>query len=39
MARIIDFYTPENFRRKGSSVPQAQPGKVIVFSLRAKKSA
>ncbi len=39
MARVIDFYTPKNFRREVTAVPQSQLGKVIEISLRAKKSA
>ncbi len=39
MARVIEFYVPKKFRRKGPSVPQSQPGKVIVFCLLAKNSA
>lgn len=40
MARIIDFYTPENYRRKTApAVPPSQPGKVIVFRLQSTKLA
>lgn len=36
MARVIEFYIPTKFRRKGPSVPQSPPGKVIVL-LSAKE--
>src|ERR1022692_2021629 len=36
MARVIAFYVPENFRRKVTTVPPAQPGKVIAFCMRKK---
>ncbi len=38
MARVINFYIPENFRRKATTVPQSKPGKLIRF-YPAKKSA
>ncbi len=38
MARVIAFYTPNNFR-KVTPVPQRQLGKVIEFPLRSRKSA
>jgi hypothetical protein len=39
MARIINFYTPRNFRRKATPVPQPRPAKVIKFYRPATKSA
>jgi hypothetical protein len=36
MAKVIEFYVPENFRT--SFVRAAQPGKVIEFCSEAKKS-
>jgi hypothetical protein len=39
MARIVEFYIPTSFRRKVTPVQHSQPGKLIEFSLPAKKSA
>jgi hypothetical protein len=38
MAKVIEFYVPRNFRNAFVRAAQAQPGKVIEFSSRAKKS-
>jgi hypothetical protein len=39
MARVIDFYTPESFRKKVTPAPQSRPAKVIEFYRPATKSA
>jgi len=39
MAKVIEFYVPENFRSASKSVSAMQPGKVIEFRLPMKKSA
>jgi hypothetical protein len=39
MAIVIEFYVPKNFRKPLRSAPPQQPGKVIEFCLRTKKSA
>jgi len=39
MAKIIEFYIPDSFRKNGKWVPAEERGKVIEFSLPAKKSA
>jgi hypothetical protein len=39
MAKIIEFYTPNKFRKKATWVPPQQRGKLIEFCGRVKKSA
>jgi hypothetical protein len=39
MARVIEFYVPDNFRRSGKWIPPKQRGKVIQFPELQKKSA
>jgi hypothetical protein len=39
MAKVIEFYIPKNFRNPRERAPQLQPGKVIEFCPRVKKSA
>jgi len=39
MAKVIEFYVPKNFPKRSKCFPQLQLGKVIEFSLQAKKSA
>jgi hypothetical protein len=39
MAKVIEFYVPKNFTKGRKWFPQLQLGKVIEFSLQAKKSA
>ena len=39
MAKVIEFYIPKNLRKRLNGAPQLQPGKVIEFCLRKKKSA
>jgi hypothetical protein len=39
MAKIIEFYIPQRFRKISRWVPQIDRGKVLVFSLAAQKSA
>jgi len=39
MAKVIDFYTPAEFRKKEQWVPIEQRGKVIEFHFQAKKPA
>jgi hypothetical protein len=39
MAKIIDFYTPTEFRRKEHWVPVEHRGKLIQFCLQVKKPA
>jgi hypothetical protein len=38
MAKVIEFYVPKNFQNAFVRAGQPQPGKVIEFSLQAKKS-
>jgi hypothetical protein len=38
MAKVIEFCVPENFRNPFLHTAQPQPGKVIEFCLRPKKS-
>jgi hypothetical protein len=37
MAKVIEFYVPKNFPKRCKWFPQLQLGKVIEFSLQAKK--
>jgi hypothetical protein len=39
MAKIIEFYIPNTFRKKVAWIPPEQRGKVIEFCLEEKKSA
>jgi hypothetical protein len=39
MAKVIEFYVPERFRRPLKAAPQVRFGKVVEFCLPAKKSA
>jgi len=39
MARIIEFYIPEKFRRASKWIPPHQRGKLIQFPVPEKKSA
>ena len=39
MAKVIEFYVPENFRSASKSVSAMKPGRVIEFRLPARKSA
>ena len=39
MAKIIDFYIPQSFRKAAKWVPPAERGKVLAFPLVVRKSA
>ena len=39
MAKVIEFYVPDRFRKTGPWVPPEQRGKVIEFPSPQKKSA
>jgi hypothetical protein len=39
MAKVIEFYVPDRFRKKVKWVPEARRGKVIEFPAPVKKSA
>jgi hypothetical protein len=39
MAKVIEFYVPNRFRKKAKWVPETQRGKVIAFPAEIKKSA
>jgi hypothetical protein len=39
MAKVIEFYVPDNFRKKPLWVPAEQRGKVIEFPSAQKKPA
>jgi hypothetical protein len=39
VAKIIEFYIPNNFRWKGKWIPPHNRGKIIEFSLQTRKSA
>lgn len=39
MAKIVEFYVPESFRKQLKWAPPLQRGKVIEFCSQAKKSA
>lgn len=39
MAKVIDFHTPAEFRKKEQWIPTEQRGKVIEFHLQVKKPA
>jgi hypothetical protein len=39
MAKVIEFYTPKNFRKPLRSTPKVHNGKIIEFGSQTKKSA
>jgi hypothetical protein len=39
MAKMIEFYKPNNFRKPLKSAPQVQNGKIIEFGSQTRKSA
>jgi hypothetical protein len=39
MAKVIEFYVPDKFRRRSKWTPHKQRGKVIQFPALQKKSA
>jgi len=39
VAKVIEFYIPNNFRWKGKWIPPQDRGKIIEFSLQTRKSA
>jgi hypothetical protein len=39
MAKIIEFYVPQNFHKASKWFPQAERGKVLAFPLVGRKSA
>jgi hypothetical protein len=39
MAKIIEFYIPQSFRKLSERFPPAVGGKVLTFPLAARKSA
>jgi hypothetical protein len=39
MAKIIEFYVPNNFRKNAKWIPLENRGKVVEFPMAAKKSA
>jgi len=39
VAKIIEYYIPENFRKKAEWIPPDQRGKVMQFPTPQKKSA
>jgi len=39
MAKVIEFYIPNTFRKRAIWIPPEQRGKVIEFPLQIKKSA
>jgi len=39
MAKVIEFYVPDKFRKKRLWIPAEQRGKVIEFPSAEKKSA
>ena len=39
MAKIIEFYVPDGFRKRGKWVPAEERGKLIPFPVREKKTA
>jgi hypothetical protein len=39
VAKIIEFYIPNNFQRKEKWIPPQNRGKIIEFSLPTRKSA
>jgi hypothetical protein len=39
MAKVIEFYIPVKFQKKGKWVPQEDRGKVLEFAAAVKKTA
>jgi len=39
MAKIIEFYIPQSFRKVSKWFPAAERGKVLAFPLAVRKSA
>ncbi len=39
MAKIIEFYIPQSFRKASKWFPPAERGKVLAFPLAVRKSA
>ncbi len=39
MTKVIEFYTPKNFRKPLKSAPKVNTGKIIEFCAQTKKSA
>ena len=39
MAKVIPYYIPSNYRKKGKWIPPNQRGKVIDFTVCFRKSA
>jgi hypothetical protein len=39
VAKVIEYYVPESFRKKTKWIPGEQRGKVIQFPVPEKKSA
>jgi len=39
MAKMIEFYIPQSFRKVSKWFPAAEPGKVLAFPLAVRKSA
>jgi hypothetical protein len=39
MAKVIEYYVPQGFRRPARWIPPDQRGKIIEFSVPQKKSA
>jgi hypothetical protein len=37
MAKIIEFFVPDNFRKKAKWIPRGKYGKVIPFSVPQKR--
>jgi hypothetical protein len=39
VAKVIEFYIPENFRKKAAWIPRDQRGEIIPFPVPEEKSA
>jgi len=39
MAKVIEFYVPNNFRKPLKWIPVLHPGKIVEFGSQTKKSA
>ena len=39
MAKIIEFYIPQSFRKASTWLPQNERGKVLEFPMAARQSA
>ena len=39
MAKVIEFYVPKNFPQHPKELPKLQLGKIIEFSLQARKKS